>query len=204
MTSCKIPFRGNSRKAIAIRTVVTHSARKEAPGSLLGAGDIPYLYLGGNYAGAGIYQSVSSCPPRLVYFTVCKIHLNKKFNNRREMVPGRAEECQRQREPSGARAAASRLEERARWVEGWTETPGSGRRRERENSGGEEGKAGRTPSSGGMAGGKWRLGLRCQLTLRASEPPLILLQAASAYPGNEPRPRRVLPSCRADVGCHTG
>lgn len=153
MTSCKIPFRGNSRKAIAIRTVVTHSARKEAPGSLLGAGDIPYLYLGGNYAGAGIYQSVSSCPPRLVYFTVCKIHLNKKFNNRREMVPGRGEECQRQREPSGARATASSLEERARWVEGWTETPGSGRRRERENSGGEEGKAGRTPSGGGMAGG---------------------------------------------------
>lgn len=60
------------------------------------------------------------------------------------MVPGRGEECQRQREPSGARATASSLEERARWVEGWTETPGSGRRRERENSGGEEGKAGHT------------------------------------------------------------
>lgn len=147
MTSCKIPFRGNSRKAIAIRTVVTHSARKEAPGSLLGAGDIPYLYLGGNYAGAGIYQSVSSCPPRLVYFTVCKIHLNKKFNNRREMVPGRGEECQRQREPSGARATASSLEERARWVEGWTETPGSGRRRERERTVGERrGRRGAHPA----------------------------------------------------------
>lgn len=74
-------------------------------------------------------------------------------------------------------------EERARWGKGWTETPGSGRQRERE-----EGKAEGTPSCGSMAGGKWQLGLRCQLTLRASEPPLILSQGASAYVGNEPRP----------------
>lgn len=92
MTSCKIPFRGNSRKAIAIRTVVTRSVRKEAPGSLLGAGDIPYLYLGGNYTGVCIYQNASSCPPRFVYIAVCKIYLNKKFNNRKEMVPGQGED----------------------------------------------------------------------------------------------------------------
>lgn len=106
MTSCMIPFRGNSRKVIGIRIEVPHSVRKEARGACWGSGDVLHLYPGGGYTGVHIYmhQNAPSCSLRFVCFTVCKLDLSQKINDRRETVPGQGEQHQRQREQSGGRA----------------------------------------------------------------------------------------------------
>lgn len=190
-----IPFRGNLRKVIEIRV---HSVRNEAPGRLLGAEDDPSLDLWGCYTGVCIYHDAASCPLRFVYFTACKIYLNKKKSITEEKWFQARESGARDRKSKvGAERAVSSRKERARRMKGWAEAEGCGKtgtESSRECGRGGRGGAEAATSTGGTAGTvgmKWQLGLRGQLTLSSEEPLLHpftdRVLGALAQPGKELR-----------------
>lgn len=50
--------------------------------------EILYLDPGGGYVALSVYQKPLSCPRRFVYFTVCKLYLNKEISVTEEISNG--------------------------------------------------------------------------------------------------------------------